>query len=116
MEVDIISENKNPLLKRKEIQFRVDHDQAGSTPPRLETRKAVAAALKTGVDVVFVKKLVTKTGTHVAFGVANVYDSVEQAKLIEPDYIVKRNIPPAEKPKEEAKEQKQEKPKEEVKG
>jgi ribosomal protein S24E len=39
---------------------------------------------------------------HTAVGLANIYDSTEQAKLIEPHYIIKRNIPP-EKPKEEAK-------------
>jgi ribosomal protein S24E len=55
--------------------------------------------------LVFLKRFATKTGTHSASGIAHVYDSVEQAKLIEPEYIVKRNIPP-EKPKEEAKEQK----------
>jgi small subunit ribosomal protein S24e len=103
MEVKITSQNENPLLKRKEIRFEVDHDKTGSTPARLEIRKAVANALKANVDLVFVKRFETKTGTHTAAGTANLYDSVEQAKLIEPEYIVKRNIPP-EKPKEEAKE------------
>jgi ribosomal protein S24E len=50
--------------------------------------------------VVFVKKYETKTGTSTANGVAHVYDTIDQAKLIEPEYIVKRNMPP-EKPKEE---------------
>lgn len=103
MEVKVISEKKNLLLKRREIQFHVDHNQNGSTPPRLEVKKALAAALKTDADLVFVKKVQTGTGTHVALGVANIYDSVEQAKLIEPEYILKRNAPP-EKPKEEKKE------------
>jgi ribosomal protein S24E len=62
----------------------------------------VATALRKDADLVFVKKMETKTGTHTALGSANVYDSVEQAKLIEPKYIVKRNVPP-EKPKEEEK-------------
>jgi small subunit ribosomal protein S24e len=109
MEIQIISEKQNPLLKRKEVQFLVDHGQTGSTPPRLEIRRAVAAELKTAVDMVFVRKFETKTGTHTAYGVANVYASVEQAKLIEPGYIIKRNVPQAENPKEE-------KPKEGVKG
>jgi len=104
MEVKIISEKKNLLLKRREVQFHIDHNQQGSTPPRLEVGKALATALKTNTDMVFVKKLETKTGTHLAVGVANVYDSLEQAKLIEPEYILKRNMPPPEKPKEEGKE------------
>jgi small subunit ribosomal protein S24e len=102
MEIKIISEKENPLLKRKEVNFQVEHSQTGNTPSRLEVRKAVATALKKDADLVFVKKMETKTGTRTAVGLANVYDSVEQAKLIEPEYIVKRNVPP-EKPKEEEK-------------
>jgi ribosomal protein S24E len=52
--------------------------------------------------VVFIKKFETKTGTRTVFGVANVYDSAEEAKLVEPEYVIKRNSPP-EKPKEEEK-------------
>jgi small subunit ribosomal protein S24e len=102
MEIQIISQKENPLLKRKEVQFNVEHEP-GSTPPRQEVRRAVATALKSRADLVFVKKFETKTGTHTAIGTANLYESIEQAQLIEPEYIVKRNVPP-EKPKEEAKE------------
>jgi len=93
MDVKVISKNRNLLLKRREVCFQVGHCETGSTPPRLEARKAVARALKTDVDLVFVKKLETKTGTHTAIGLANVYDSVEQARLVEPEYIIKRNVP-----------------------
>jgi small subunit ribosomal protein S24e len=94
MEIEIISDEENPLLKRREVDFRVKHEQTGSTPPRLEVRNAVASALKVKVDFVFVKKFKTKTGKHIAVGLANVYDSVDQARLVEPEYIIKRNVPP----------------------
>jgi small subunit ribosomal protein S24e len=87
------------MLKRREVAFRVDHEKAGSTPSRREIRKAVAIELKTDENLVFVKKYETKTGTRTAAGLANIYDTLEQAKLVEPGFIVKRNIPP-EKPKE----------------
>jgi len=102
MEVKIISKKENPLLKRKEIQFEVHHGEAGSTPARLEVRKAVADSLKISVDMVFLKRFQTMTGTRTAIGIANVYDSADDAVLTEPDYIVKRNVPPPpEKPKEQ---------------
>lgn len=107
MEVKVISKERNPLLKRMELHFQVDHTEAGGTPPRLEIRKAVAAALKTDVNFVFVKELKTKTGTHIAVGKANVYESADQARLVEPEYVVTRNVPP-EKPAEEAKQEKKE--------
>jgi len=102
MEIKIISKKENPLLKRKEVYFEVNHNQTGSTPHRLEVRKAIANLLKTDVDLVFVKKLETKTGTHTAVGLANVYNSVQQALFVEPEYVIKRNVPP-EKPAEEEK-------------
>jgi small subunit ribosomal protein S24e len=101
MEVKIVSTKENPLLKRKEVDFRVEQGPKGKTPPRLEVKKAVAAELKVSEEVVFIKRMRTMTGTNTAVGVANAYETVEQAKFIEPEYIIKRNSPPAET-KEEA--------------
>jgi small subunit ribosomal protein S24e len=101
MEVKIVSAKENPLLKRKEVNFRVEHGLQEKTPPRLEVKKALAAELKISEELVFVEKMQTMTGTNITAGVANAYETAEQAKLIEPEYIIKRNSPP-EKPKEEA--------------
>ena len=99
MEVKIISTKENPLLKRKEVDFRVEQDPKGKTPARLEVKKALAAKLKINEEMVFIKKMRTLTGTNTAVGIANVYETVEQAKFVEPEYIRKRNSPP-EEPKE----------------
>ena len=93
MEVKILQQKENPLLKRKEIRFEVKHD-AVSTPPRLEIRRAVADALRAKIDLLFIKKYETGPGMQTATGIANLYDTTEQAKLIEPEYIYKRNVPP----------------------
>jgi len=100
MEVKIVSTKKNPLLKRKEVNFRVEQGLKGKTPIRFEVKKAIAAELKVNENLVFIKKMKTMTGTTTAVGVANAYETVEQANFIEPDYIRKRNSPP-EEPKEE---------------
>ena len=100
MEVKIVSTKKNSLLKRKEVDFRVDQGLKGKTPTRLEVKKAIAAQLKMKDELVFIKKMKTMTGTNIAVGVANAYETLEQAKFIEPEYIRKRNSPP-EEPKEE---------------
>jgi ribosomal protein S24E len=99
MQVKIDSTKDNPLLKRKEIGFTIVSGPKEKTPQRLETKKAVAIEMKLGDDVVFIKRMHTKTGTNITVGVANVYQSVNQAKIVEPEYIRKRNSPP-EKPKE----------------
>jgi len=101
MEVRIITQKENHVLKRKEVQFTVEHAQ-GKTPGRLDIKRSLASQLQVNDKLVFVKRMKTLTGTSTAVGEANAYESEAQAKLIEPSYIVKRNSPP-EKPKEEAK-------------
>ena len=101
MQVKIETTKDNPLLKRKEVEFTIVQGPKEKTPQRLEAKKAIAIELKVGDDVVFIKKMRTKTGTSITKGVANIYQSVGQAKIVEPNYIRKRNSPP-EKPKEEA--------------
>jgi len=71
--------------------------------------------LKTNPEAVYVQKIETKAGTMLAVGEANAYDSVEQAKLVEPKYIIVRNQPKekkeaAEKPEAPKPPEKAEKP------
>ena len=101
MQIRVESTKDNALLKRREVVFTIIQGPKEKTPPRLEVKKALAAELKIGDEVVFIKKMHTKTGTNITQGAANVYQKAEQAKLVEPEYIRKRNSPP-EKPKEEA--------------
>lgn len=111
MKIEVTSKKRNPLLKRREVAFEVDHRETGGTPTRSEVRKKLATMLKTNLELVYIKKMETKTGTMVAVGEANAYDSVENAKLVEPEYIIARNLPP-EKPEEEVVEKPAVKPKE----
>jgi len=103
MEVKILSKKDNPILKRKEIAFSIDHGPRGKTPGRLEVKKNLAAGLGISEELVFVQKMKTMTGTNTSIGVANAYENKEHARSIEPEHIIKRNSPP-EKPKQEAKE------------
>ena len=103
MKVKIVSTKENPLLKRKEVDFRVEHGPKGKTPSRLDVKRALATELKINEEMIFVKRMRTMTGTNTTAGIANVYETMEQAIFIEPEYIRKRNSPP-EEPKEEAKE------------
>ncbi|MDR0373988.1 MAG: 30S ribosomal protein S24e [Nitrososphaerota archaeon] len=101
MQIKIESTKENPLLKRTEVGFTIVSGPKEKTPPRLEVKKAVAVEMRIGVDVVYIKRMRTKTGTSITEGIANVYQSVAQAKLVEPEYIQKRNNP-QEKPADEA--------------
>jgi len=115
MKIRVTSKERNSLLKRTEVAFEVEHGETGGTPSRFDMRKRLAEALKAKLELVYVKRVETRTGANTALGEANVYESVEQAKLVEPEHIVTRNAPPTEKPAEEPAEKPAEKPKEELK-
>jgi len=101
MDIKITSVKENPLLKRREVRFSIEHGPKGKTPGRIEVRKALAAEVKIGAELVFVQEMETRTGTTTTLGLATLYESVEQAKRVESKYIIQRNNP---KPKQEAKE------------
>ncbi|UCC33110.1 MAG: hypothetical protein JSW53_04840 [Candidatus Bathyarchaeota archaeon] len=118
MKIEITSQNQNPLLKRRELAFRIEHKETEGTPPRIEMRKKLASKLKTDIELVYVRRIETQTGTMITIGEATAYDSVEQARLLEPKHIVVRNTPQkkAEEEKEERKVEKEEEKKEKEEG
>ena len=97
MKVNIISKGQNPLLKRKEVKFNVDHSEIGGTPSRADVSRQLASAIGAKLELVFIKNMETKTGTMITVGEANVYDTIEQAKLMEPKHIIARNALPEKK-------------------
>ncbi len=100
MEIKIVSTKDNPLLKRKEVGFTITQGPKEKTPQRLDAKRAVANEMQVKETLVYIKNMETLTGTSITNGFANIYKSVEQAQVVEPEYIRKRNNP--EKPKEEA--------------
>ena len=91
MKLRIVSRKQNPLLKRDEVIFEVDHSEEGETSSRSEIRRKLADVLKTKLELTFVEKAETKTGTMIANGEANVYKTADQAHLIEREHIIQRN-------------------------
>ena len=88
MDIKLTSVKRNPLFNRQEVEFEVVQ---AKTPSRSNVRIGIAVALKTELDQVYVREIVTKSGTHVTVGSAHVYDDAAQALKIEPKYIVERN-------------------------
>jgi small subunit ribosomal protein S24e len=108
MEVSINSRKENQLLEREEITFTVNHDSKG-TPTREEVRNKLAALLNVDTQKLFIKKIATEYGAAKSKGTANVYKSPERALLLEPKYIVKRNLG-EQAPEKEKKAEPKEKP------
>jgi small subunit ribosomal protein S24e len=89
MEVDIISEEENPMLHRTDVRFEVVHEDA--SPSRLQVRDSLAAKLDKGSDEVVVHQLDTKFGMRKTVGYAKVYESAEFARDVEQEYMLDRN-------------------------
>ncbi len=98
MQIEVIKEEDNALLNRKELQIKIEHDAA--TPARIEVKNKVAADLKTEPDTVIVDNMKTAFGKKETIAYVKIYESAEAARQIEGEHILKRNQPPALEPAE----------------
>lgn len=90
-EVEIIKEEKNPLIERTEIEFRLDHFGAG-TPNRLEVKKKIAALKNSDEKLTIVKQIKTHFGSAYAIGQVYIYESAKEIEFYEPFHIRVRNL------------------------
>ena len=91
----------NPVLRRREITFYVEHMTA-ATPKLYDLRKQVAVKYAADEGLVFIRGLKTSTGTSRAVGEAEVYDHVEDVSVLVPEHILTRNQPDRHKVKEDS--------------
>jgi small subunit ribosomal protein S24e len=89
MEIDVITEEENPMLHRTDVRFEVVHEEA--TPSRLSVRDSLAAKLNKDSAEVVVHELDTKFGMRKTVGYAKVYESPEYARDVEQEYMLERN-------------------------
>ena len=98
MKLELTSTKVNPLIGRREVEFRVEEPV---TPTRSSVKVELATALRVNLDQVYVQGIETKSGTHVTVGVAHVYDDPAIGLRVEPKHVIRRNAPKADV-KEEA--------------
>lgn len=90
MEIKILEDRANPLLKRHEYRFEIAHASA-ATPTRDSVRGELSKLLKAPKDRVIVERMRARFGTAVTRGDALVYESAEVAKATEREHILVRN-------------------------
>ena len=96
MQIEVIKEQHNALLDRKELQIKIKHPAA--TPARIEVKNKVAADLKVEPDRVIVDNMKTAFGKKETIAYIKVYESTEVASQIEKEHILKRNRPSTTEP------------------
>ncbi|MFH0861489.1 MAG: 30S ribosomal protein S24e [Candidatus Altiarchaeota archaeon] len=90
MEVEVLSDRKNPLLKRREVKIKVSFQ--GMTPKRMDVRSKVVAVLNSDKELTVLDALEPEFGAQLAQGYVKVYDD-KKAMSIEPKYKLYRNFP-----------------------
>lgn len=91
IKVKRVSRKRSTLLKRTEITFEDEHPYHDS-PRRSEVRKRLAEVVNSDFKLLFIKSLVMKNGSMTVVGEANVYDSLDQARVVEPKHLLPRNV------------------------
>jgi small subunit ribosomal protein S24e len=89
MDIDITAEEENPMLHRTDVRFELIHDEA--TPSRLSVRDSLAAQMNKDAGEVVIHELDTKFGMRRTLGYAKVYESSEDARNVEQEYMLERN-------------------------
>lgn len=100
MDIKIIEEKNNPLLSRREVVFKVDHESA--TPSRKSIVDRIAATMNSKEGLVIIDNLKTEFGKRETIGYAKIYETEERAKQVERPHITERNtfVAPEETKKE----------------
>src|SRR5512136_1284041 len=100
LDIQVIAEKSNPMLNRREVSFKVIHDE--STPSRKSVVERLAATMNSKPGLVFVDSLKTEFGKRETIGYAKIYETAERAKQIERPHITERNtfVAPEEAKKE----------------
>lgn len=100
MKMEITEKKENPLYKRTEVYFNIDHT-GECTPGRNAVAEEVAKQMKAKRDCVVVAAVESVYGIGKSKGYAKVYETKEAALSLEREYLLKRNgieAPKAEAP------------------
>ena len=90
MEIRILEDKANPLMKRHEVRFEVAHATA-ATPSRDAVRGELSKLVQAPKDRVIIERMHARYGTAVTRGDAMVYESADAAKAIVRGHILVRN-------------------------
>lgn len=107
MKMEITQKKENPLQKRVEVYFTIDH-KGEATPGRNAVAEEVAKQTDSKRSCVVVDNIESVYGKGMSKGYAKVYESMEAALEFDREYLLKRNGIEASKPEEPAAEEAQE--------
>jgi small subunit ribosomal protein S24e len=96
MDFEIISDKRNELLSRREVEFNLKYE--GATPSRMQTIGKLCALLNVKENQVTLDTMNSSFGKTEIRGTARIYDKEEGRTRTERPFLAARGMP---KPKEE---------------
>ncbi len=96
MEILVEKEKDNPLLKRKEVYFRLKYEEEGVTPSRQAVRQKLSGLFAVDADRIVIEWIKPEFGKSEAYCYARIYETPEDLRAVEEDYVIRRNFEAAE--------------------
>ena len=89
MKIEIVSQKKNPLIGREDVEARINHD-GQRTPSRQEILKEIAQLLKTKEEHIIIDRIFTVQGQAVSHAKALSYGKVEDVPAYKREKMKRR--------------------------
>ncbi len=90
MDIEEKAQRENPLMNRIEVEF-VLHHPGEKTPERDSVRNLIADYIGGDPESTIIDRLESEFGRASTRGYAKIYESAEEARRIESQYLLERN-------------------------
>lgn len=90
MDIEVVKKHQNALLKRTDVTFKVIHPKE-KTPQRSVVRDKLAGIVGSPRDGVIIDYMRSHFGAASTEGFAKCYGSADEAKKMEPQFLLKRH-------------------------
>ncbi len=90
MELQVIKDKTNPLLKRREISLKISDK---GTPSRIEVKNKLAAMLNSKPELIVIEHLGTVFGKQEVLGAVSIYENEERLKQLAHQHLIARDVP-----------------------
>jgi len=90
MELQIIKDKKNPLLKRREVSIKINNK---GTPSRIDVKNKLAAIANSKPELIVIEQLKTAFGKTELTGKVSIYETEERLKQLAHKHLLERGIP-----------------------
>jgi small subunit ribosomal protein S24e len=90
VDIEILEEKENPLLRRKELRIKVSHN--GATPRRAEVREKIIALKDANRDSVVLHSLHSRFGARESIAFVKIYESPQAMLSVEQEHVLRKNF------------------------